>query len=98
MTYEESTFPAIEGTSATLIDATRKWPYPPVSLPRCDFMENALELWESEGLPKLQLKMPWFGYDLGYWDPEFAEEAELALKGEHYKTGEKVVGRRKRVR
>ena len=98
LTHEGSMFPTIEGTSAILIDATRKWPYPPVSLPRRDFMENALELWEEEGLPKLKLKMPWYGYDLGYWDPEFAEEAELALKGEHYQTGEKLIGRRKRVR
>ncbi len=97
LTHEEATYPSIEGTSAILVDATRKWAYPPVSLPRRDFMENALELWEAEGLPKLKLKMPWFGYDLGYWNQEFAEEAELALRGEHYQTGEKLAGRRLRL-
>lgn len=98
MSHESSIFPTIEGTSAILIDATRKWAYPPVSLPRRDFMENALELWESEGLPKLNLKTPWYGYDLGYWNPEFSEEAELALKGEHYRTGQKLVDGRRKVK
>lgn len=98
LTHEAATFPSIEGTSAILIDATRKWPYPPVSLPKREFMENALELWEAEGLPKLNLKMPWYGYDLGYWSQEFEEEAALALRGEHYKTGEKLAKSRKKVR
>ncbi|MBI4318340.1 MAG: UbiD family decarboxylase [Chloroflexi bacterium] len=98
LTHEESTFPPPNGTSAILIDATRKWAYPPVSLPKKEFMERALELWEAEGLPKLNLKKPWHGYELGYWEPEFAEEAELALRGEYYKTGEKLIGMRKRVR
>ncbi len=98
ISHESNAFPTIQGNSAILIDATRKWAYPPVSLPRQEYMENALELWESEGLPKLNLKMPWFGYDLGYWDPEFAEEAELALRGEHYQTGEKLSQRRQKMR
>lgn len=97
LTHEESTFPTIQGTSAILIDATRKWPYPPVSLPRRDFMENALELWEAEGLPKLNLKMPWYGYNLGYWSEEFAEEAELAIRGEYYQTGEKLAKARRKI-
>lgn len=98
LSHESLTFPTIQGTSAMLIDATRKWSYPPVSLPKQQFMENALELWQSEGLPTLKLKAPWYGYELGYWDPEFAEEAELALKGQHYKTGEKLMQRRMKVR
>lgn len=98
VTHESLTFPTVEGTSAILIDATRKWAYPPVSLPKRQYMERALELWQSEGLPRLKLKKPWYGYDLGYWSPEFAEEAELALRGEHYVTGEKLKSQRKRVR
>src|ERR1043166_8882821 len=34
------------GCSAMLIDATRKWDYPPVSLPKKEFMERARTLWE----------------------------------------------------
>ncbi len=30
---------------------------------------------------------PWYGYSLGYWTEENKEEAELALKEEHYQTG-----------
>lgn len=97
LSHESQTFPTVEGTSALLIDATRKWPYPPVSLPRREFMERALEIWEAEGLPKLRLKMPWYGYDLGYWNPEYAEEAEMALRGEYYVTGEKLAQGRVRV-
>ncbi|MCL5958283.1 MAG: UbiD family decarboxylase [Chloroflexi bacterium] len=96
--HDSLTFPTVEGTSAILMDATRKWAYPPVSLPKQEFMKRALELWQAEGLPKLKLKKPWYGYELGYWSAEFAEEAELALRGEHFKTGEKLAAQRKRVR
>ncbi|MBI2954027.1 MAG: UbiD family decarboxylase [Chloroflexi bacterium] len=98
LTHEQLAFPTVQGTSALLIDATCKWPYPPVSLPKREFMERALELWEAEGLPKLKLRAPWYGYELGYWSAEFAEEAELALKGEYYQTGVKLAERRQRVR
>ncbi len=81
-------------TSALLIDATRPWPYPPVSLPRKEFMEQARVIWEELGLPALKPRMPWYGYSLGAWTQEDEEEAELALKGEHFVTGEKAKSRR----
>jgi len=84
-------------TTAILIDATRKWAYPPTSLPRRDFMEDARKIWEEEGLSPLTPKMPWYGYSLGHWSEEDQQEAELALKGEHYKTGEKIARGRKKV-
>ncbi|MBI2954046.1 MAG: UbiD family decarboxylase [Chloroflexi bacterium] len=84
-------------TSSLLIDATRKWGYPPTSLPRREFMERARQIWEEEGLPPLQPKMPWFGSSLGYWPEEIAEEAELALRGDHYITGEKLAQNRIKV-
>ncbi len=90
-------YPGITGGSALLIDATRKWDYPPVSLPKPEFMEKAREIWEAEGLPPLVPKVPWYGYSLGYWTEEDEEEAELALKGEHYKTGEKLAKQRIKV-
>jgi 3-polyprenyl-4-hydroxybenzoate decarboxylase len=76
--------------SAMMIDATMKWGYPPVSMPRREFMERAREIWEAEGLPPLTPKKPWHGYELGFWTDEDREEAEIALKGEHFKTGEKI--------
>ena len=84
-------------TTSILIDATRKWAYPPTSLPKKEFMERARKIWEEEGLPTLNPIVPWHGYSLGHWTAEDEEEAELALKGEHYKTGEKFAQRRKKV-
>ncbi|MBI2953288.1 MAG: UbiD family decarboxylase [Chloroflexi bacterium] len=84
-------------TTSLLIDATRKWGYPPTSLPRKEFMERARQIWEEEGLPPLTPKLPWYGSSLGYWPAEIEEEAELALKGEHYITGEKLAQNRIRV-
>jgi 4-hydroxy-3-polyprenylbenzoate decarboxylase len=60
-------------------------------------MEHARKIWEEEGLPALTPIVPWFGYNLGHWTSEDQEEAELALKGEHYKTGEKIARKRKKV-
>src|SRR5262249_22181778 len=71
------------------IDATRKWDYPPVSLPKKEYMERAKQLWERLELPKLNPQDPWFGYNLGLWSSEDEEEADLALKGEHYQIGER---------
>jgi 4-hydroxy-3-polyprenylbenzoate decarboxylase len=74
--------------SAILIDATCKWDYPPISLPREEFMERAKTIWDELGLPALKLKKPWFGYNLGSWSEEDQADAERALRGEHYATGE----------
>ncbi len=76
--------------SRLLIDATMKCPYPPISLPKKEFMEHAIKLWEKAGLPPLKLKEPWWGYNLGYWTEENEQEAAAALRGEYYATGEKL--------
>jgi hypothetical protein len=58
-------------------------------------MEQAREIWEKElGLTPLRPQRPSYGYSLGQWDAESREEAELALKGEYYKTGDKLAARR----
>jgi 4-hydroxy-3-polyprenylbenzoate decarboxylase len=80
----------LSSTSALLINATRPWPYPPVSLPSKEFMERAKAIWEELEFPELRPRMPWFGYSLGAWTPLDEEEAELALRGEHFRTGEKA--------
>lgn len=73
--------------SSLLIDATRKWDYPPTSLPAKSYMERALSLWQEFGLPELQLRNPWYGYNLGHWTELDAADAGRALRGEHYVTG-----------
>ena len=57
-------------------------------------MEHALDLWKQMGLPELELSSPWFGYSLGFWPDELAEEARLATNGDFYQTGEKLHGRK----
>ena len=73
-----------------LCNAILKEPFPPVSLPKREYMENAKKIWEELGLPKLRPQMPWFGYSLGQWDEELDHEAELAVQGRHFETGEKL--------
>jgi 4-hydroxy-3-polyprenylbenzoate decarboxylase len=91
---ERDPYPHGTGGSAMLINATTKWDYPPVSLPKQKFMERAVQIWQEEGLPKLNMVKPWYGYSLGFWTKEFDEEAELAIQGEHYRTGEKLAKQR----
>jgi UbiD family decarboxylase len=83
-------YPGVTGASALLIDATMKWSYPPHSLPKKEFMEKARKIWEELGLPALNPKEPWYGSNLGYWTDELEDEANLALKGEHYQTADKL--------
>lgn len=94
---ERDPYPGGAGGSAMLINATTKWDYPPVSLPRKEFMERAIEIWRQEGLPELKMSRPWYGYSLGFWTKEFEEEAELAIRGEYYKTGEKLASKRLKI-
>ena len=64
-----------------LMDATRKWPNPPISLPRRDYMERARELWEDLELPPLRPKAPWHGVSLGHWPEAEAELVALSEAG-----------------
>jgi len=76
--------------SSLLIDATRKADFPPLSLPKKEYMVRARELWEELGLPKLTPQEPWHGYLMGLWPEELEGEAELAVKSEHEKIWEKL--------
>jgi UbiD family decarboxylase len=82
--------------SAMLINAMLKRPYPPVSLPAKEYMEKAKLIWEELGLPPLKPEMPWYGYSLGQWPEEFQAEADRAVRGEYWKTGEELVGKRRK--
>ncbi|HEY0725610.1 MAG TPA: UbiD family decarboxylase, partial [Pyrinomonadaceae bacterium] len=87
----------IAGSSAMLMDATRKWAYPPVSLPKKEYMERAKQLWERLELPKLKPQDPWHGYDLGLWSDDDEADAQAAVKGDHYATGESRAKQRVKV-
>jgi UbiD family decarboxylase len=65
-----------------IIDATMKYPMAPVSLPKKQYMEEAKELWEKAGLPKIKPVRKWFGYSLGDWCDEWDACADRAVKGD----------------
>ncbi len=81
--------------SAVLVDATLKESFPPVSLPKREFMERARRIWEELGLPKLVPKAPWFGYDLGEWNSGLEAMARRAVRGEYWTTGQIIAQHRR---
>lgn len=88
--HTEARFPSPSGCSAIMIDATRKWPYPPVALPARSYMEAAKAKWEELGLPPLKPRMPWYGYSLGHWSAEDEENAQMAVRGELQKVAARL--------
>jgi len=82
--------------ASVLIDATMKEDFPPISLPKREYMERAKAIWEELGLPKLKPEAPWFGYSLGEWSDELEQAAELAVKGDYFETGKLLVKRRRK--
>jgi 4-hydroxy-3-polyprenylbenzoate decarboxylase len=83
-------------STALIIDATMPWPYPPLSLPKKEFMDRAQEMWRDLQLPSLTLKEPVWGYSLGHWTDEEEKEADLAVQGRHFETGIKQAQTRRR--
>jgi len=80
---------------SVLYDATLKENFPPISLPKRHFMENAAKIWEEIGLPKLKPEKPWFGYSLGEWGEDFEEAAKMATDSEYWAYGERIAQRRR---
>jgi UbiD family decarboxylase len=88
--------PRDDGESASvLINATLRGRFPPVSLPKKAFMEHAATLWAELGLPALKPEPPWYGYSLGDWPEEFERQAELAVRGDYWATGDLAAQRRR---
>jgi len=81
--------------SAVLINAMLKEKYPPISLPKREYMEHAKEIWEELGLPPLRPETPWYGYSLGEWSDEFDEAAQRAVAGDYFAYGETLIARRR---
>ncbi len=82
--------------ASVLIDATLKENFPPISLPKREYMENARKIWEELGLPKLKPEQPWFGYSLGEWSPDLDAAAERATRGDYFATGKQLAKRRRK--
>ena len=81
--------------STLLIDATLKESYPPISLPKREYMERARVIWEELGLPALTPRQPWHGYSLGDWDAIWDTYAERAVAGQWEVTGKESFARRR---
>ena len=81
--------------SAVLVDATLKETFPPVSLPKREYMERAKKIWEELDLPRLTPKAPWFGYDLGEWNSGLEAMARRAVESEYWTTGRIIAQRRR---
>jgi 4-hydroxy-3-polyprenylbenzoate decarboxylase len=81
---EERFFPPPVGCSGLLMDATRKGKYPPVGLPKKQYMERALEIWQQEKMPELNLRRPWYGYPLDLWTARDDEQAEAVARGDYF--------------
>jgi UbiD family decarboxylase len=82
--------------ASVLIDATLKEDFPPISLPKREYMENARKIWDELGLPKLKPEQPWFGYSLGEWPADLDAAAERAARGDYFVTGKELAKRRRK--
>ncbi len=98
---EEESFPLSrtgpQGASAILMDATRKFPYAPIALPKKHYMEKARQIWEELGFPRLKVSEPWYGVSLGVWPERYRKQAEWAEKGEFEKVVEDLMKGRQKV-
>ncbi|MDB5650515.1 MAG: carboxylase/decarboxylase family protein [Hyphomicrobiales bacterium] len=81
--------------SALLIDATRKRLMAPLALPRKEFMEDALSIWNELGMPRVKVPSPWHGYELGNWGDDWTRFAENAVKGDWEINGLETLARQR---
>ena len=83
--------------ASVLIDATLKEDFPPISLPKREYMERAKVIWEELGLPKLKPESPWFGYSLGEWSPGVRRDGRArATRGDYLDNAESLEQRRRK--
>ncbi len=81
--------------ASVCFDATLKEDFPPISLPKKEYMEKAKGIWEELGLPPLNPQGPWFGYSLGDWTEDFEIMADRAVKGDYWVTGDIIAQQRR---
>jgi UbiD family decarboxylase len=84
--------------STMLVDATLKQVMPPVALPTKPFMEHAAGIWHRlgnrYGLPRLNMRPPWHGYQLGDWSDQWEDFARKCVAGEWEQNGANTFARR----
>ncbi len=86
-----------QGASAILMDATRKWDYTPVSLPKQHYMERARDIWRELGFPSLKPREPWYGISLGVWPEVCQRQAEMGERGEFDQIAKELLYDRQKI-
>ncbi len=86
--------PGHQVDSTMLVDATAKGVFPPVALPKVEFMERARTIWEELQLPELTPETPWSGYSLGDWCAEWDACAKRATDGDWLANGRRSAANR----
>jgi 4-hydroxy-3-polyprenylbenzoate decarboxylase len=81
--------------ASVLMDATLKNAFPPISLPKREYMERARVIWDELGLPPLRPEPPWHGYSLGDWPDKFEADARAAVRGDYFQTADRLAGDRR---
>ena len=81
--------------SGILVDATRKRKMMPLALPAKEYMERAREIWEELELPRLSVRSPWHGYEMGDWSETWATFADNAVAGRWDENGLQTIERRR---
>jgi len=81
--------------ASVLMNAMLKSTFPPISLPKREFMERARHIWEELGLPPLRPEAPWHGYSLGDWTEEFERDAEAAIRGDYFDKSDRLIQARR---
>ncbi len=79
------------------MDATRKWDYTPIALPKRHYMERAKDIWQELGFPPLKPREPWYGVSLGVWPEEYQRQAELGERGEFEQVAKELMRGRQKV-
>ena len=82
-------------SASVLVNAMVRGDFPPIALPKREYMENARVIWERLGLPPLRPEPPWHGYSLGHWPEHLERQADLAVKGEYFQTGMRIAQQRR---
>ena len=78
-----------------LIDATLKENFPPISLPKREYMERAKVIWDELGLPALEAGDAVVRLFAGRMARRIRAAAQRAVKGEYFETGAELAKRRR---
>ena len=77
--------------ASVLIDATLKENFPPISLPKREYMERAQAIWEELGLPKLKPESPGTATRSANGPTSSSRARAAAVRGDYFEYGKQLV-------